>query len=198
MEAKNSASQLAMRSGSAPAATSRTSALRIGRPGYKVTKSRDLPTRQRILTFELEYPEAEEGVQPRHRIMSAFEQKLEAPDRNYQYLLFACAPYETIAFKVSHSTLSLLTLLMALIHVYFKTFRFRVLLSISARAASSPTGTPWVAASCCSSRCWTERRRRRGRRRRRHRPACPPQNRSNLILYKQTGIVCIYTMHNFF
>jgi splicing factor 3A subunit 2 len=33
--------------------------------------------------------------------MSAFEQKLEAPDRNYQYLLFACEPYETIAFKVS-------------------------------------------------------------------------------------------------
>lgn len=100
MEAKNSASQMSMRSSSALAAA-RTAALRIGRPGYKVTKSRDLPSRQRVLTFELEYPEAEQGVQPRHRIMSAFEQKLEAPDRNYQYLLFACEPYETIAFKVS-------------------------------------------------------------------------------------------------
>lgn len=32
--------------------------------------------------------------------MSAFEQKIEAPDKNYQYLLFAAEPYETIAFKI--------------------------------------------------------------------------------------------------
>lgn len=32
--------------------------------------------------------------------MSAFEQKVEQPDKNYQYLLFACDPYETIAFKI--------------------------------------------------------------------------------------------------
>ena len=39
-------------------------------------------------------------MQPRHRFMAAFEQRIEAPDRNYQYLLFAAAPYETIAFKL--------------------------------------------------------------------------------------------------
>lgn len=32
--------------------------------------------------------------------MSAFEQKKEAPDRRFQYLLFAAEPYETVAFKV--------------------------------------------------------------------------------------------------
>eukprot|EP01039_Chlorochromonas_danica_P010534 gene10534-11671_t len=74
--------------------------IRIGRPGYKVTKSRDLLTRQRALLFEVDYPEVESGAQPRHRFMSAFEQKIEAPDKNYQYLLFACDPYETIAFKI--------------------------------------------------------------------------------------------------
>merc|ERR1711924_91216 len=37
---------------------------------------------------------------PRHRFMSAFEQKVEAPDSKFQYLMFACEPYETIAFKV--------------------------------------------------------------------------------------------------
>ena len=37
---------------------------------------------------------------PPHRFMSAYEQKVEAPDKNVQYLLFACDPYETIAFKV--------------------------------------------------------------------------------------------------
>lgn len=74
--------------------------IRIGRPGYKVTKSRDLQSRQRSLTFEVDYPEAEEGIQPRHRFMSAYEQKIEAPDKNYQYVLFACDPYETVGFKI--------------------------------------------------------------------------------------------------
>lgn len=39
-------------------------------------------------------------MQPRHRFMSAYEQKVETADKNYQYLLFACDPYETIAFKI--------------------------------------------------------------------------------------------------
>ncbi|KTF80886.1 hypothetical protein cypCar_00047369 [Cyprinus carpio] len=32
--------------------------------------------------------------------MSAYEQRIEPPDRRWQYLLFAAEPYETIAFKV--------------------------------------------------------------------------------------------------
>ncbi|KAG5182431.1 hypothetical protein JKP88DRAFT_263248 [Tribonema minus] len=74
--------------------------IKIGRPGYKVTKSRDVHTRQRSLLFEVDYPEADDGVQPRHRFMSSYEQKVEAPSNDYQYLLFACEPYETVAFKV--------------------------------------------------------------------------------------------------
>lgn len=74
--------------------------IKIGRPGYKVTKSRDLMTRQRVIIFEIDYPEAESIIQPRHRFMSAYEQKIEPPDKNYQYILFACDPYETIAFKI--------------------------------------------------------------------------------------------------
>ena len=31
--------------------------------------------------------------------MSSYEQKVEQPDMQYQYLLFAAEPYETIAFK---------------------------------------------------------------------------------------------------
>lgn len=80
--------------------TTKKRAIKIGRPGYKVTKSRDLHTRQRCLVFELEYPDVTENVQPRHRFMSSYEQKVEAPDRNYQYLIFACEPYETVAFKI--------------------------------------------------------------------------------------------------
>ena len=75
-------------------------AIKIGRPGYKVTKSRDASSGQRALLFEVDYPEADSTVQPRHRFMSAYEQRVEPPDKNYQYLLFACEPYETIGFKV--------------------------------------------------------------------------------------------------
>jgi splicing factor 3A subunit 2 len=79
--------------------------IKIGRPGYKVTKSRDLHTRQRSLIFEVDYPEAEGFVQPRHRFMSAYEQKVETPDKNFQYLLFACDPYETVAFKIPNQAI---------------------------------------------------------------------------------------------
>ena len=86
--------------GKGPAAQRR---VRIGRPGYEVTKSRDPATRQRCLTFYLHYPEVDDpsAVQPRHRFMSAYEQRVESPpDGRYQYLLVACDPYETVAFKV--------------------------------------------------------------------------------------------------
>ena len=36
--------------------------------------------------------------------MSAYEQRVEPPDRQWQYLLFAAEPYETIAFKVHISS----------------------------------------------------------------------------------------------
>ncbi|KAH8051956.1 hypothetical protein JL722_10401 [Aureococcus anophagefferens] len=65
----------------APAATryvEKRHTIKIGRPGYKVTKSRDAATSQRCLLFE----------------------RVEPPDKAYQYLLFACEPYETIGFKI--------------------------------------------------------------------------------------------------
>ncbi|ORX88617.1 hypothetical protein K493DRAFT_290373 [Basidiobolus meristosporus CBS 931.73] len=74
--------------------------IKIGRPGYKVTKVRDPVTRQFGLLFQIQYPEVGTEVNPRHRFMSAYEQRIEAPNRMYQYLLFAAEPYETIAFKV--------------------------------------------------------------------------------------------------
>jgi len=74
--------------------------VKIGRPGYRVTKCENPDTRQKALLFEIELPEALEKVRPRHRFMSAYEQKVEAPDQKFQYLLFACDPYETIGFKI--------------------------------------------------------------------------------------------------
>ncbi|XP_078279734.1 splicing factor 3A subunit 2 [Rhinoraja longicauda] len=74
--------------------------VKIGRPGYKVTKQRDAEVGQQSLLFQIDYPEIAESVMPRHRFMSAYEQRIEPPDRRWQYLLFAAEPYETISFKV--------------------------------------------------------------------------------------------------
>lgn len=85
------------------AATTRTvmrRRLKIGRPGYQITKQRDPHSRQFSLLFQIRYPHIADGLQPRHRFMSAFEQRKEKPDRRYQYILFAAEPYETVAFKI--------------------------------------------------------------------------------------------------
>eukprot|EP00850_Spirogloea_muscicola_P016957 SM000141S00901 [mRNA] locus=s141:251255:253959:+ [translate_table: standard] len=74
--------------------------VKIGRPGYRVTKQFDREARQRSLLFQVEYPEIEEGGKPRHRFMSSYEQKVEPWNKAYQYLLFAAEPYENVAFKV--------------------------------------------------------------------------------------------------
>ncbi|KAG6430518.1 hypothetical protein SASPL_108588 [Salvia splendens] len=74
--------------------------VKIGRPGYRVTKQFDGETKQRSLLFQIEYPEIEDNTKPRHRFMSSFEQKVQPFDKRYQYLLFAAEPYEIIAFKV--------------------------------------------------------------------------------------------------
>lgn len=51
--------------------------------------------------LQIDYPEIAESIMPRHRFMSAYEQRIEPPDRRWQYLLMAAEPYETIAFKVT-------------------------------------------------------------------------------------------------
>lgn len=74
--------------------------IKIGRPGYKVTKIRDPVTQQLGLLFQIQYPEIGTDIKPLHRFMSAYEQKIEAPNKGFQYLLIAAEPYETISFKV--------------------------------------------------------------------------------------------------
>ena len=54
--------------------------IKIGRPGYRITKQMDPETEQRSLLFEVDYPEIEDGLQPRHRFMSAYEQARDASD----------------------------------------------------------------------------------------------------------------------
>lgn len=78
----------------------RKNLVKIGRPGYRVTKQYCKETNHRSLLVQVDYPEIEEGTRPRHRFMSSYEQKVEPWDKRYQYLVCAAEPYETIAFKV--------------------------------------------------------------------------------------------------
>ncbi|KAL1918693.1 uncharacterized protein VTP21DRAFT_2715 [Calcarisporiella thermophila] len=92
----------------APVAAPKTTAvvknvIKIGRPGYKVTKVRDPKTRQLGMLFQISYPGIAQGVKPRHRFMSAYEQHVETPDKAWQYLIVAAEPYENISFKIQSS-----------------------------------------------------------------------------------------------
>ncbi|GAA96642.1 uncharacterized protein L969DRAFT_90550 [Mixia osmundae IAM 14324] len=74
--------------------------LKIGLPGYQATKIKDPESGQLGLLFQIFYPEIKPDSIPMHRFMSAYEQRIEAPSRDHQYLLIAAEPYQTIAFKV--------------------------------------------------------------------------------------------------
>lgn len=87
--------------------------VKIGRPGYRVTKIRDPSNYKLGLLFQVHYPlldqdksknksnsNEETAKAPKFRIMSAFEQKVETQDRRYQYLILSAVPYENIAFKI--------------------------------------------------------------------------------------------------
>lgn len=73
---------------------------KIGRPGYKVSKIRDPASGRVGFLFQIQYPGVGETLTPRHRFVSSFEQRIEAPNKNTQYLVFVAEPYESIAFKM--------------------------------------------------------------------------------------------------
>ncbi|KAH7367091.1 splicing factor 3A subunit 2 [Plectosphaerella cucumerina] len=82
------------------AAGPRRNLVKIGRPGYKITKIRDPSSRQQGLLFQLQFPDIAPDVEPKWQVMNAFTQRIEEPDRNFQYLLVAAEPYETCGFKI--------------------------------------------------------------------------------------------------
>jgi len=93
--------------------------VKIGRPGYRVTKVRDkteydgmgnivdagspesvsMSNREGMMVC-VHLPHIKDDVMPRRRFMSAWEQKKEPPNRAFQYLIVAAEPYETIAFRI--------------------------------------------------------------------------------------------------
>jgi hypothetical protein len=150
----------------------------IGRPGYRVTKQVDPDTGARSLLFQVEYPEvdvkragagdaasAAAAARPvRHRFMSAFEQRREAADPAYQYLLFAADPYDTIAFKIPNAEVdraggAFLVHWDADVKTYTLQLPFTpgAALPDSRKAATMPGRTTWAMAS--PSRDWRRSKR---------------------------------------
>ena len=84
--------------------------VKIGRPGYKVTKVKNVDeengTVKMGLMFQIHFPQIKDNDKPRKRLMSAFEQRREMPNSAYQYLLIAAEPYETISFRIPSGKLN--------------------------------------------------------------------------------------------
>ena len=60
-------------------------------------------------TLQVDYPEITEHLKPLHRVMSVYEQRTEAPNKQWQYLLFTTEPYlrlglfQLIMLRCTHS-----------------------------------------------------------------------------------------------
>ena len=67
--------------------------LKIGRPGYRVTKIRDREEGKEGMMVQIHLPQIKPDVIPRRRFMSAWEQKREPPNRAYQYLIVSFNSY---------------------------------------------------------------------------------------------------------
>ncbi|KAL0211029.1 hypothetical protein P9112_009327 [Eukaryota sp. TZLM1-RC] len=87
-----------------PGAAPKVKRTRIGLPGYRMTKQR-APDYRRVLLFEVDFPQIVEGSEPKHRIISSYEQSKEPVDSKYQYVVIAAEPYQNIAFKIPNDTI---------------------------------------------------------------------------------------------
>lgn len=83
--------------------------LKIGRPGYRVTKIRDPESRAEGMMVQVHLPQISPNVTPRRRFMSAWEQKREPPNRSYQYLIVSILWRPSVAWYLCCMTRSLLS-----------------------------------------------------------------------------------------
>mmetsp|Transcript_34292 Transcript_34292/g.55179 ORF Transcript_34292/g.55179 Transcript_34292/m.55179 type:complete len:190 (+) Transcript_34292:45-614(+) len=72
----------------------------LSKPAYKVTKAYCKITHKKIIFIEVIYEYNLPEDVPDYRILTTYEQSIEKPDNNYQYLLVASPNYVTICFKI--------------------------------------------------------------------------------------------------
>lgn len=84
-----------------PLASDAAAAPCLGTPGYRVLRSTCGSTGTRTLTILAEFPTAPAGfAPPRHRLVGAYEQRVEAPDVRFVYAVIAAPPYANAGFKI--------------------------------------------------------------------------------------------------
>ena len=92
----------------------------VGRCGYKLIKQFDPETKCDSLLLQLNYPllaknrppslfvdpatsaliESVGTVQPRYAIVSTYQQRVEPPNADVQYIVVTCAPYDTVGIAI--------------------------------------------------------------------------------------------------
>jgi splicing factor 3A subunit 2 len=74
--------------------------IKIGKPGYKIVKVRDVHCMELGFFITIKYPNLKQGEEPIYRFMSAYEQQMDNGSQGWQYLVVHGEPYQNIAFKV--------------------------------------------------------------------------------------------------
>jgi splicing factor 3A subunit 2 len=74
--------------------------LKVGKPVFRCMQVRSRSTGLEGFLVHVEYARIAPGVTPLFRFMSAFEQRVEVPDSNFQYMVVAAEPYASIAFRL--------------------------------------------------------------------------------------------------
>ena len=127
--------------------------LKIGRPGYRVTKVRDRDTGKEGMMVQVHLPQIKPGVIPRRRFMSAWEQKREPPNKAYQYLIVS-VHRSLITFRDAHSLFRSPLNPMKLLPSVFpheKSRMSRMTLAIGTGRTGTPIPSSIVSSSCSVS-----------------------------------------------
>ena len=76
--------------------------VKLGRPGYRIIKIRDPTTRYLGIRVQVHYPQplSPDLPRPMTRLISAFEQRIEPPNKLYQYLVIAAPMYDSVSIKI--------------------------------------------------------------------------------------------------
>ena len=76
--------------------------VRIGNPDYKINVD-EKEAAHPIIKIEVDYQGIITNQKPSFRLANPFEQKMEKPDQEFNYLLIAANPYNTICVKIPNA-----------------------------------------------------------------------------------------------
>lgn len=100
MLAKKQALAAGVKVGAQPKSNVVVEAPKMGNPEFKVYNKKVEGVENYKILFEIYYPEIKKHTQPKFRIVSTYEQSVEPPNPEFQYLVVAAIPYNSVGFKI--------------------------------------------------------------------------------------------------